>query len=122
MKPDTDRILYPDSPPLSRTAQGSAAPLSPDCHRFSRLVTMREAAEYLRLSYWTVRDYVANGTLPTVRLPATRIDTQPRRNGKPTQRHVVPAGDARLGTVRRVLIDVRDLDALIDSSKGRELP
>ncbi|MFQ5946731.1 MAG: excisionase family DNA-binding protein [Anaerolineae bacterium] len=34
-----------------------------------RLMTMREAAQYLAVSYWTVRTWVENGKLPAVRLP-----------------------------------------------------
>ena len=62
----------------------------------SRLLNLSQAAAYLGVSYWTVRDLVANGTLPRVALPG------------------VPS-EAR--SVRRVLIDRGDLDRLIDRSK-----
>jgi len=81
------------------------------------LLDLRAAATYLGVSYWTMRDMVANGTVPAVRLPSTRVDTKPRRNGKPTMRVVLPAGDARLGSFRRILVDRRDLDELIDRWK-----
>src|SRR5689334_3796897 len=65
-----------------------------------RLLNLRQAAAYLDVSYWTLRDYVLAGLLPTVTLPALR----PRECDRPRQ---------RLG---RVLIDQRDLDAFIDRS------
>ncbi len=34
-----------------------------------RLVTMRQAAEYLAVSYWTIRHWVESGKLCAVRLP-----------------------------------------------------
>jgi excisionase family DNA binding protein len=55
-------------------------------------VDVREAARLLGVSVWTVREYVAAGDLPTVKLPATK-GTQSRS--------------------RRVLIAVADLEAFI---------
>ncbi len=37
--------------------------------RPARLVTMRQAAEYLAVSYWTIRHWVDSGKLRAVRLP-----------------------------------------------------
>ena len=37
--------------------------------RPARLVTMRQAAEYLAVSYWTIRHWVESGKLRAVRLP-----------------------------------------------------
>ncbi len=37
--------------------------------RPARLVTMRQAAEYLAVSYWTIRHWVDTGRLRAVRLP-----------------------------------------------------
>ena len=62
-----------------------------------RLFSLPDAALYLGISYWSVRDLVANGTLPRVKLPL-------RGNG-----------DGR--SLRRILIDRRDLDRLIDTNK-----
>jgi hypothetical protein len=60
-----------------------------------RLVDVAGAAAYLGgVSEWTVRDLVAAGRLPRVRLPL--------------------GGDRE---VKRLLFDVRDLDHLIESSK-----
>lgn len=101
---------------IEQQGSASGAPVTQSC-ALGRLLDLRQAAAYLHVSYWVVRDMVQNGTLPAVRLPATRIDTAPRRNGKPTRRQVLPAGDARLGSMRRILLDVRDLDALIERSK-----
>jgi excisionase family DNA binding protein len=77
--------------------QGSdAARRSTDARDCSsrRLLGLRDAADYLGLSYWTVRDLVAAGTIQPVRLPL--------------------AGGRDL---RRILLDRRDLDALVDRSK-----
>jgi hypothetical protein len=62
-----------------------------------RLLDLRAAGRYLSLSYWTVRDLVFAGTLPTVKLPCPR------------------AGDGR--SIRRALIYRRDLDALIEDHR-----
>jgi hypothetical protein len=61
----------------------------------SRLLSLHGAADYLGLSYWAVRDLVHAGTLKPVRLPL---------------------GSGR--DLRRILIDRRDLDALVDESKA----
>ena len=60
----------------------------------ARLLGLHEAAAYLGLSYWSMRDLVNAGTIPRVRLPLT-------------------------GTrdLRRVLVDRADLDRLIAASK-----
>jgi len=55
-----------------------------------RLLTLNEAGTYIGLSHWRVRSLVYSGQLAYVRLG------------------------------RRILIDLRDLDALIDSKKHRE--
>ena len=52
-----------------------------------RLFSLKRAADYLGVSYWTIRDYIFRGELPSVRLG------------------------------RRVLVDVRDLDALVEKYK-----
>lgn len=67
-----------------------------------RLVNLNEAAAYLGLSFWTIRDYVLAGLIPMIQLPALR----PREGEKPRQ------------ALRRVLIDRRDLDAFVDSRKA----
>ena len=38
----------------------------------ARLVDLRVAANYLAVSVWTVRDYVQQGLIPLVELPALR--------------------------------------------------
>jgi excisionase family DNA binding protein len=60
----------------------------------ARLMSIKDASSYLGLSPWTVRDLIASGVLPRVRLPL---------------------GGAR--DVRRVLLDRVDLDKLIAQSK-----
>lgn len=63
----------------------------------SRLLSLPEAAAYLGLSWWTTREMVMRGAIPAVRLPAPRA-----RDGR---------------TLRRILIDRIDLDALITKWK-----
>ncbi len=55
-----------------------------------RLFTLNEAGAYIGLSHWRVRSLIYSGQLAYVRLG------------------------------RRILIDLKDLDALIDSKKQRE--
>jgi hypothetical protein len=68
----------------------------------SRLLDMRQAAEYLGCSYWTVRDYVLAGYVATVELPPLR----PRE------------GERQRKRLRRVLIDRVDLDLFVDRLKN----
>jgi excisionase family DNA binding protein len=63
--------------------------------RSRRLLSVHEAAAYLGLSHWTVRDLLHAGTIRPVRLPV---------------------GDGK--DVRRLLLDRHDLDALVENSKG----
>jgi excisionase family DNA binding protein len=59
-----------------------------------RLLNLNQAAEYLGISYWSVRDLVQSGMLASVKLPAPRA-----RDGR---------------SIRRTLIDRQDLDQLIE--------
>jgi hypothetical protein len=65
-----------------------------------------QAAAYLNLSFWTVREFINDGSIPTVRLPRPRTERMRRRQ---------PVTD----TVRRLLIDKADLDALVERWKER---
>jgi excisionase family DNA binding protein len=62
-----------------------------------RLMDLRTAAAYLGCSYWTLRDLVLNGHIPAVRIPSPRA-----RDGR---------------AMRRILIDSRDLERLIERWK-----
>jgi hypothetical protein len=62
-----------------------------------RLMDLRTAAAYLGCSYWTLCDLVVSGHVPAVRIPSPR------------------AKDGR--AMRRILIDTRDLDTLIERWK-----
>ena len=62
-----------------------------------RQMDLRTAAAYLGCSYWTLRELALNGHIPAVRIPSPR------------------ARDARV--VRRILIDSRDLERLIERWK-----
>jgi predicted site-specific integrase-resolvase len=69
-----------------------------------RLVDLHDAAAYLGVSFWTVRDYVLAGYIPVMDLPANR----PREGARPRKK-----------PLRRVLIDRKDLDAFVESRKSR---
>ncbi len=71
-----------------------------------RLMNLRQAAGYLGVSYWTARDWALQELFPLVRLPALR----PRE------------GERERDSLRRVLIDVRDLDGFIDRLKMGSAP
>jgi hypothetical protein len=83
---------------------------SPTRARFRRRVArdhvavlnLKQAAAYLGVSFWSVRDWCLAGYLPTVELPALR----PRE------------GERQKDTLRRKLIDRADLDAFIEQQKG----
>ena len=81
----------------TRTAQPSTPSGPPP-----RLLNLHQAAAYLGVSFWSVRDYVLAGLVPSVQLPALR----PREGDKPRQ------------TLRRVLVDVEDLNAFIAQHKA----
>lgn len=85
--------------PLERR-DGAKESAGPPVHTTGapRLLSVEAAAQYLSVSSWSIRDYVASGRLPAVQLPA-------------------PRGQGR--TIRRVLIDRADLDALVDRWKER---
>lgn len=68
------------------------APAGPDATA-PRLLDMRAAASYLSVSRWTVRALIESGHLRPVRLPSVR---RPGEQG------------------RRLLVDVRELDAAIE--------
>ncbi len=59
-----------------------------------RLMGANEAAKYLGLSYWTLRELIWSGAIPLVQLP--------NKNG---------------GRLRRILVAKNDLDRLIEQSK-----
>ncbi len=61
-----------------------------------RLMGANEAAKYLGLSYWTLRELIWSGAIPLVQLP--------NKTG---------------GRLRRILVDRADLDRLIERSKER---
>ena len=67
-----------------------------DMQSQKRLLTLNEAAEYLGISYWTMREYAVNRCVACVKLPC------PSGNGK---------------KFRRTLIDPKDLDAFIERNR-----
>jgi hypothetical protein len=76
-----------------------------------RLLDLHNAARYMSLSYWTVRDLVNAGQLPAVKVPCMFT-----WNSKKKMR--VRVNDGR--SVRRVLLDRLDLDRFIEQCKGLE--
>jgi hypothetical protein len=71
-----------------------------------RLLNLRQAAAYLGCSFWSVRDWILGGLIPTVTLPPLR----PREGERPR------------ANLRRVLVDIRDLDAFIEQRKPPSAP
>ena len=91
-------MKMPDTQSKSRPTKGTT-----DVERdppIARLLDLKAAGRYLGVSYWTVRDLVFGGLIPSVKIPC------PRTN------------DGR--TIRRLLVDRRDLDAFIEKNKEFE--
>jgi hypothetical protein len=65
-----------------------------------RLLDLKSAGAYLGVSYWTMRDLVFGGVIPSVKIPCPRA-----RDGR---------------TIRRVLVDRCDLDTFIENNKELE--
>ena len=82
----------------SRPAR-SATDVESDAPRV-RLLDLKSAGAYLGLSYWTMRDLVFGGVIPSVKIPCPR------------------ARDGRV--IRRILVDRRDLDTFIENNKELE--
>lgn len=81
--------------PRTRTTSGAPCGAEPQQGQvLPRLVDLHGAARYTGLSYWTLRDLLDGGVLKRVRLEH---------------------GDGR--ELRRVLLDVRDLDRWIELAK-----
>ena len=67
-----------------------------------RLLGLDDAARYLSVNPWLLRELIAAGAIRRV-----EISLPPDRRGR-----------RALGVVRKVLLDVRDLDALVERAKG----
>jgi hypothetical protein len=72
-----------------------------------RLLSLRQAAEYVGVSYWLLRDYVIDGTLKPVRLPGSRL----KRDGR-------VIANSKDHFMRKIMIDREDLDKLIKECKA----
>ncbi len=81
--------------PQTRPIVEGLAPVTP------RLLGVREAAHYLGISAWSIREWIAAGVVPCVKV---LLPTTTKRRGE---------------TCRRVLVDVRDLDTLIERWKAK---
>lgn len=90
--PATDRMANISAPETGKLNRSAGRPSLNGNRREvpqPRLLSLRQAAEYLSLSTWTIRNLVDNGTLRRV----------------------------RLGSVRRLLFDRLELDQLIETSR-----
>lgn len=99
------RARTADGAAIARNAAATVSRFQPsggDVPVEPRLLNMRQAAAYLGLSYWSLRDYVLAGLIPVVEFPPLR----PRE------------GDRARKTLRRVLVDREDLDRFIESRKS----
>ncbi|MDR4469549.1 MAG: helix-turn-helix domain-containing protein [Nitrospira sp.] len=79
----SDNGSDPTSPDIGKPCLAKANPIVP------RLLSQREAATYLGISYWTLRDLTFRGEIPHVKIR------------------------------RRILVDRLDLDAYLDRMKVR---
>jgi predicted DNA-binding transcriptional regulator AlpA len=100
---------HPSEPYGARSSGGTVTVLSP-----RRLLDIDGAAAYLSLSRWSVYDLIKSGVLPTVKLPSVRADLGPRKTGNPKSRRRVLARPDFGQPLRKLLLDVRDLDAFVD--------
>ena len=78
-----------------------------DVHKNARLLDLYQAATHIGLSYWTIREWIADGILKVVKLLCGR---QRIKGGVGARK----AGDM---SSRKILIDRRGLDNLIEDSK-----
>lgn len=78
-----------------------------DIPGWPRLLDLVQAAAYLNISIWTLRELINDGSVPTVQLPRPQTARSQRRG-------------AASDTIRRLLIDRADLDALVD--RWKEVP
>ena len=101
MKPEKPGATLPEPASRAHGPQAGGHLVEQVIVRRSRLVDKDVAGQYLGTSTDTIERLIQTGALPVVRLPVEH-----RRSGR-----------SRTGVSRRVLIDVRDLDALIERSK-----
>jgi hypothetical protein len=91
------------APPARPTLTPTSTPGAPETRPISglapRLLGVREAAVYLAVSEWSIREWIAQGVLPRI---AIALPVTTKRRG---------------GECRRVLVDRLDLDALISRWK-----
>jgi excisionase family DNA binding protein len=114
--PIADRLLNVDEAAaiVGLKPRMSVTTLSPPGATIApRLLTLKQGAAYVGVSYWTLRDLVLNGTIPAVRVPSGRINSGRNHGAKRQTRVLVPATDPRLRSLRKVLVDRADLDRLI---------
>jgi hypothetical protein len=74
---------------------------APQPARWPRLLDDRGAAEYLGLSRWTIRDYLARGILHPVAMPPL----------------AAREGERQRDELRRGLMNIQELDAFVDQRR-----
>lgn len=79
---------------------------TPTLPGWPRLLSVDQAAAYLGVSFWTLREFIHDGSIVAVPMPRPQTLRMRERAG---------LGD----TVRRLLVDVRDLDAMVDAWKRK---
>jgi hypothetical protein len=92
----TNGPLYPDASVGRRLGASNAC--SPTTTLPPPLLDVPAAARYLGVSIWALRDWHASGLIAAVDLPPLR----PREGDRPKRR------------LRRLVFDIKDLDAFID--------
>jgi predicted DNA-binding transcriptional regulator AlpA len=107
--PEALSCAHPCEPLATRGAEAGVTVLSP-----RRLLDVDGAASYLSMSRWTIYDLIKGGVLPTVKVPSVRADLGPRKTGNPKSRRRVLARPDFRQPLRKILLDVRDLDAFVD--------
>jgi excisionase family DNA binding protein len=80
----------------------------------TRLFNVKQAAAYLGVSVWTVRDLIHTGGLPVVKPESPRVTVGRRRSGTAIR---VRRSRSECSTLRKLLVDIRDLDAFIERAK-----
>jgi Helix-turn-helix domain len=93
------------APPARPTLTPTSTPGAPETRPISglapRLLGVREAAVYLAVSEWSIREWIAQGVLPRI---AIALPVTTKRRG---------------GEYRRLLVDRADLDSLVERGRVR---
>ena len=111
---------------LAVASKGSGRPSDLRSVGRPRLLSLKQAAEYVGVSYWLLRDYVIEGILKPVRLPGSRLKVKAGPTDAPKlasaskkpQFHWRLSANSRSHSMRKIMLDREDLDRLIAEYKG----